>query len=182
VSIRVLGTNTTDQLTQVRLALLNNYSSQSITHGTYVIGLSVLFFTWVQVSGFAGGSTLSRLVESFLSSFIIMAIVYEGMRTLYWGYLSNMIIGLGYHIKDGRIDFEKWMEEDWLDDSDRGALRVALGYDDLLLQVQQAASPNLVRETRTIFKFLRWSHKRSHRQSFVLVLLLAIVTLVFYVL
>ena len=92
-----------------------------------------------------------------------------------------MIIRLGEHVKDNRIDFDSWESEDWLDESDRGALRAARQKEDLLLQIQQLASPNLAREGNRIFGFLRWTHKGHHRLISVVLTLILVLTVIFFV-
>ena len=144
-----------------------------------MIGLPVLFFTWIQISGSFPDTMLNHLAKAALSSFILSTIFYEGIRTLYWGYLSNMIIRLGYYIRDGEIDFENWKKETWLDETDRKALETISKRSDPLLQIQQAVSPNLVEETRKIFKFLRWTHKRGRRLVWVLVASFVTMTIMF---
>jgi hypothetical protein len=156
-----------DELTEVRLALLNNYTSQATTHGTYLLGLTVLFFAWVSQSG-----TVEIDARIVFSALILTGMFYIGMRTEYWNFMANTIIGLGYYVNAGHIDFEgmKKITEGRNDITDLEKKRrldsiVSLASTkDLLVQVQRAAIPSLTsdpnRRPHLFFRFLAWTHYR----------------------
>ena len=158
-----------DELTEVRLALLSNYSSQGMTHGTYLLGLAIGFFAWVEQA-----NAVTHLVWVAGLSLILMGVFYIAMRAVYWNYLSTMVVSIGYFIDEGRISYAKMKENidksTYITDEHKARIKADIDYverlPDVLVRVQASVSPsfnrNATNKPSIPFRFLIWTHER-HR-------------------
>lgn len=83
-----------NEIESSRKALLKFYSSQTMTHGGYIIALTVGFLTLVsRWDAFA--ETIGLRCMFYLMFSLIMSIgIYITGRTLYWACLSHTILGI----------------------------------------------------------------------------------------
>jgi hypothetical protein len=85
----------TDDDTQIRIALLDYYSSQEQTHGTYILGVALLMFTLLEVNIQA-----PWYVRGGLMAVTTFGLLYFGIRALHWAYLSQTIVAIGDKINE----------------------------------------------------------------------------------
>lgn len=85
----------TDDDTQIRIALLDYYSSQEQTHGTYILGVALLMFTLLETN-----IQVPWYGRAGLMAATSFGLLYFGFRALHWAYLSQTIVSIGANIND----------------------------------------------------------------------------------
>ena len=83
-----------DDEQDARIALLRYYSSECVTHGTYILTIAVLIFTSLEVYTRITllNETATNLVFSFILSFLFTMGFYLLMRLILWGYLITPLM------------------------------------------------------------------------------------------
>ena len=82
---------------KLRIALMENYNSQTLTHAGYIIALTVGFLSiisrWTDLwlIGNLASVILWRIILLFIISTIVLLICYLSLRIVYWATMSDQV-------------------------------------------------------------------------------------------